>query len=203
MTQNIPKPDLIEQSLQVLTSLSYQFEDEISVIEYFCEEMDIINYLLIKINVPFLKSKLCSFYSFNLSVLFHNDVEVLSKSFEDSMNFLFDCIFNESSNPSLVKVALRSVNNVIFDNTLKKFCSTAVYINAIKVVNFFNKKENLDGNDEEFNEFIKGIIKDYMYDLGDYALQLFDLFWEKFLAVFQKIIKTSLKNMRTIFLEKR
>lgn len=189
LTQNINSFNLIEQSLQVLTSISFLFGDKPEVSDYFNEEIDLINYMLIKITDPFLKSKLCTFYSLNLDTLFHNDEEVLSKSFDDSLNFLFDCLFNKTSNASLIKTALNCLNEVIFNNYIKKFCVTSVCIYALKVINYFNVKENLAGNEEEFNEFLKGIVKEYMYDLGDSTIQLFSVFWDKFVISFNKISK--------------
>ena len=179
--------NLIEQSLQVLTSVSYLFGEKPEVSDYFCDEIDLINYMLIKINDPFLKTKLCVFYSYNLEILFHNDDEVLSKSFDDSLNFLFDCIFNQTSNGSLKKVAFNSLNEIIFNNYLKKFCITSVSIYALKVINYFNIKENVKGFEDEFNDFLKGIVKEYMFNLGDSIIQLFDLFWEKFLICLSKL----------------
>ena len=189
LTQNIDSFNLIEQSLQVLTSVSFLFEDRKEIADYFCDEIDIINYMLIKINDPFLKSKLCVFYSYNLEILFHNDEEVLSKSFDDSLNFIFDCIFNSASNSSLKKTAFICLNNVIFNINLKKFCVSSVTINALSIINYFNDKKNLVEYEDEFNEFIKGIVKEYMFDLGDSIIQLFDLFWNKFLLGLSQSIK--------------
>ena len=187
LIQNINNSfNLIEQSLQVLTSISYLFSDKPDVSDFFCDEIDLINYMLITIKDPFLKSKLCVFYSYNLEILFHNDEEVLSKSFDDSLNFLFDCVFNNDSNPSLIKISLNCINEIIFNKYLKKFCVTSVSINALKLIDFFNVKENLSGNEEEFNELIKGLAKEYMYDLGDTSIQLFDLFWNKLLIILNK-----------------
>ena len=129
--------------MQVLTYISFLFEDKSEVGDYFNEEIGLINYMIIKITDPFLESKLCIFYSLNLHTLFHNDEEVLSKSFDDSLNFLFDCIFNKKSNSSLIKTALNCINKVIFNNYIKKFCVTSVCIYSIKVINFFNVKDNL------------------------------------------------------------
>jgi hypothetical protein len=64
-----------------------------------------------------------------------------------------------------------------------------VCIYSLKVINFFNVKENLAGNEEEFNEFLKGIVKEYMYDLGDSTIQLFSLFWDKFVISLNKVSK--------------
>ena len=189
LTQSIDTFNLIEQSLQVLTSISFLFGDKPEIGDYFNEEIDLINYMLIKITDPFLKSKLCAFYSLNLDTLFHNDEEVLSKSFDDSLNFLFDCIFNKTSNSSLIKTALNCINEVIFNSYIKKFCVTSVCIYSLKVINFFDVKENLAGKEEEYNEFLKGILKEYMYDLGDSTMQLFALFWDKFVINLNKISK--------------
>ena len=193
LTQNINTFNLIEQSLQILTSISFLFGDNPDISNYFCDEIDLINYRIIKITDPFLKSKLCVFYSYNLEILFHNDEEVLSKSFDDSLNFIFDCIFNKTSNKSLIKTAFNCINEIIFNNYLKKFCVTSVRIYTLKVINYFNIKENLEGNEEEFKEFLKGIVKEYMYDLGDSIIDLFDLFWNQFIINLDKL-ETAQKN---------
>ena len=189
LTQNINEFNLIEQSLQILTSLSYLIVDNQEISEYFCDEIDIINYILIKITDPFLKSKLCVFYSYNLEILFHNNDEIISKSFDDSLNFMFQCLLNKDSKESLKKTAFNCINEVIFNNYLKKFCITSVSIYLIEAINYFNKKENLVGYEEEFNEFLKGIMKEYMYDLGDSIIDLFDLFWNKFIESLNIILK--------------
>ena len=189
LTKNIDLFNLFEQSLQVLTSLYYIFWDKDYLSDFFCDEIDIINYMLIKINDPFLKSKLCIFYSYSLEILFHNDDEVLSKSFDDSLNFIFECIFSQI--PSLQKTALFCINQIIFNNYLKKFCVVSVRIYTLKIINYFNDKENLDGFEEEFSDFLKGIVKEYMYDLDDSTIQLFDLFWNKFYLLLQKNLNTN------------
>ena len=184
MIKNIDKFNLFEQSLQILTSLYYLYCDKDYLSDFFCDEIDIINYMLIKINDPFLKSKLCLFYSVSLEILFHNGNEVLSKSFDDSLNFVFDCIFTKI--PSLQKTAFHCLNLIIFNNYIKKFCVTSVRIYTLKIINYFNEKENLEGFEEEFNDFLKGIVKEYMYDLDDSTIQLFDLFWNKFCIILGK-----------------
>ena len=183
LTKNLDIFNLFEQALQILTSLYFLFCDKDYLSDFFCDEIDIINYMLIKISDPFLKSKLCLFYSVSLEILFHNDDEVLSKSFDDSLNFIFECIFCKI--PSLQKTSLYCINQIIFNNYIKKFCVTSVRIYTLKIINFFNEKENLEGFEEEFNEFIKGIVKEYMFDLDDSTIQLFDLFWSKFCIVLQ------------------
>ena len=183
LTKNLDIFNLFEQALQILTSLYFLFCDKDYLSDFFCDEIDIINYMLIKISDPFLKSKLCFFYSVSLEILFHNDDEVLSKSFDDSLNFIFECIFCKI--PSLQKTSLYCINQIIFNNYIKKFCVTSVRIYTLKIINFFNEKENLEGFEEEFNEFIKGIVKEYMFDLDDSTIQLFDLFWSKFCIVLQ------------------
>ena len=178
LTKNIDTFNLFEQALQVLCSLYYIYWDKNYLSDFFCDEIDIINYMLIKITDPFLKSKLCLFYSLSLEILFHNDDEVLSKSFDDSINFIFECIFTKI--PSLQKTAFYCLNQIIFSNYLKKFCVTSIRIYTLKIINYFNNKENLIGFEDEFNDFLKGIIKEYIYDLDDSTIQLFELFWNKF-----------------------
>ena len=200
LLNNIDKFNLFEQALQVLTSLYNLYCDKYYLSDFFCDEIDIINYVLIKINDPFLKSKLCNFYSVTLEILFHNENEVLSKSFDDSLNFIFDCIFSKIS--SLQKTAFHCLNQIIFDNYTKKFCATSVHIYALKIINFFNEKENLEGFEEEFNEFLRGIVKEYMLDLDDSTIQLFDLFWNKFYLILQKNKSDDNKNKNEILKDK-
>ena len=181
LTKNIDTFNLFEQALQVLCSLYYIYWDKSNLSDFFCDEIDIINFILLKITDPFLKSKLCLFYSLSLEILFHNDEEVLSKSFDDSINFIFECIFTQI--PSLQKTAFYCLNQIIFNNYLKKFCITSIRIYILKIINYFNIKENLIGLEDEFNDFLKGIVKEYIYDLDDSAVQLFELFWNKFYSI--------------------
>ena len=201
LLNNIDKFNLFEQALQVLTSLFSLYCDKYYLSEFFCDEIDIINYMLIKINDPFLKSKLCNFYSVSLEILFHNENEVLSKSFDDSLNFIFECIFSKI--PSLQKTAFNCLNQIIFNNYLKKFCATSVHIYTLKIVNYFNEKENLEGYEDEFNDFLRGIVKEYMFDLDDSTIQLFDLFWNKFCLILQKNIngENKINNNNNIILK--
>lgn len=202
LTKNVSIYNLIEQCLQVLTSISYLFGDRLEVADFFCEEIDLINHKLVKINDEYLQSKLCMFYSYNLEILFHDDNEVLSKSFDDSLKFLFDCIQKEKKE-ALIKTSMNAINGIIFNNYMKKFCITQVGINSMKIINFFNDKKNLAGVEEEFNEFLKGIVKEYMYDLSDSALQLFELFWNKFLTLLKNInIENSNINNNNVLRDK-
>ena len=184
LTNYVDTFNLFEQSLQILTSLYYLYWDKDYLSEFFCDEIDIINYMLVKINDPFLKSKLCLFYSVSLEILFHNDDEVLSKSFDDSLNFIFESLFSKI--PSLQITSFHCLNQIISNNFIKKFCVTSVSIYSLKIINYFNEKENIIGFEEEFNEFIKYIVKEYIYDLGDSTIQLFDLFWNKFCSILLK-----------------
>ena len=186
LTKNIDLSNLFEQALQVLSSLYHLYWDKDYLSDFFCDEIDIINYMLIKINDPFLKSKLCIFYSISLEILFHNDDEVLSKSFDDSLGFLFENIF--CNIPSLQKTSFYCLNQIIFNKYSKKFCVTSVRIHTLKIINYFNDKENLEGFEEEFNFFLKGIVKEYLFDLDDSTIQIFDLFWNKFYINLEKNI---------------
>ena len=193
LTKNIDTFNLFEQALQVLSSLYYIYWDKNYLSDFFCDEIDIINYMLIKITDPFLKSKLCLFYCLSLEILFHNDDEVLSKSFDDSINFIFECIFTKI--PSLQKTAFYCLNQIIFSDYLKKFCVTSIRIYTLKIINYFNIKENLIGFEDEFNEYLKGIIREYIYDLDDSTIQLFELFWNKFYSILQNILNKNNNNI--------
>ena len=193
LTKNIDTFNLFEQALQVLSSLYYIYWDKNYLSDFFCDEIDIINYMLIKITDPFLKSKLCLFYCLSLEILFHNDDEVLSKSFDDSINFIFECIFTKI--PSLQKTAFYCLNQIIFSDYLKKFCVTSIRIYTLKIINYFNIKENLIGFEDEFNEYLKGIIREYIYDLDDSTVQLFELFWNKFYSILQNILNKNNNNI--------
>jgi uncharacterized membrane protein len=57
LTKNIDTFNLFEQALQILCSLYYIYWDKNYLSDFFCDEIDIINYMLIKITDPFLKSK--------------------------------------------------------------------------------------------------------------------------------------------------
>ena len=192
--------DLTEQCFQVLTSISFLFSEREKIYDFFSEKIDLINHLLIKISNNYLKTKLCMFYSYLLEDLFHDDNEILSKSFNDSLIFLFNCILNNDNCLSLFQVALNSINSIIFNKYLKKFCVNEVTIYANKVINYIqvNKMECFEN---DFNTFVKGIINFYMIDLEQDAIKLFDFFWDSF----YKSVKYMLEHkneIRTILGEK-
>ena len=179
LTKNINQIDLTEQCFQVLTSVSFLFSEREKIYDFFSEKIDLINHLLIKISNIYLKTKLCMFYSYILDDLFHNENEIISKSFNDSLSFLFNCVLNEEKNVTLFQVALNCVNSIILDKYLIQFCSTEVSIYANKVINYVqvNKMECFEN---DFNDFVKGIINYYMLDLEQDTIKLFDFFWVSF-----------------------
>ena len=60
----------------------------------------------------------------------------------------------------------------------------------------------MEGFEEEFNEFLRGIVKEYMLDLDDSTIQLFDLFWNKFYLILQKNKSDENKNNNEILKDK-
>ena len=200
LVSKINEIDLTEQCLQVLTSVSFLFCEREKIYEFFSEKIDLINHLLIKISNNYLKTKLCMFYSYVLEDLFHDEHEILSKSFNDSLIFLFNCILNNEKCLSLFQVALNSINSIIFDKYLKKFCVDEVTIYANKVINYIqvNKMECFEN---DFNTFVKGIINFYMIDLEQDAIKLFDFFWDSFYNSIKYMLENK-NEMRTILGEK-
>ena len=192
--------DLTEQCFQVLTSVSFLFSEREKIYDFFSEKIDLINHFLIKISNNYLKTKLCMFYSYVLEDLFHDENEILSKSFNDSLIFLFNCVLNNENCLSLFQVALNCINSIIFDKYLKKFCVQEVTIFANKIINYIqiNKMECFEN---DFNNFVKGIINFYMLDLEQDAIKLFDFFWDSFYNSMKYMLNHK-NEMRTILGEK-
>ena len=201
LINNVSKENLFENCLQIFTSISFLFNEHQQQFEYFSESFDLMNHLLIKVNKTFLKTKLIFFYEYNLTDLFHDDDEILSKSFDDSLNFIFDCVLDENvqneEKNSLFICAFDGINSLIFDKNLKKFCLISIKLYTNRIINYLKnvKKEFLFS--DEFNFFIKGIIKNYVCDLGEDFNEFFEYFWLNF----ENLLKKNVKK-RGILIEK-
>ena len=186
LTSKLSSKELLEQSLQVFTSVSFLFCERDNTRERFCDMIDIINHHLLQINDYFIQSKLCMFYAYNLKDLFNDGNEVLSKSFDDSLNFVFSCVV-DSKCTSLNTIALNNINSIIFDRNIKSFCGTMVKIFGTKIVNFLQHSKNKNNNnnsigyENDYNTFINGLIKNYTYELGEDVINLFEIFWDNLL----------------------
>ena len=198
----VSKENLFENCLQIFTSISFLFNEHQQQFEYFSESLDLMNHLLIKVNSTFLKTKLIFFYEYNLADLYHDDEEILSKSFDDSLNFIFDCILekkNSEEKNSLFIVGFDGINSLIFDKNLKKFCVISIKLYTNRLINYIKNEKSDFLFSDEFNLFIKGIIKYYIYDLGEDVIQFFEYFWLNFEESLKNGIK---KEKRGILIEK-
>lgn len=182
MINTIHHEHLFEQALQIFTTLSFLFLDDNKALNKLDERIDSINHKLIKISNDYLKSKLCFFYKHNLVYLFNDSQQVISKSFDDSIIFIFNCIMSSNTNKSLILTALNAINNIIFNKKLKKFCGHLVRIYSNQVVSYFRSNKELKDiiQTEEYDSFIKGIINHYLIELEQEAVAIFKYFWEEF-----------------------
>ena len=201
LINNVSKENLFENCLQIFTSISFLFNEHQQQFDYFSESFDLMNHLLIKVNKTFLKTKLIFFYEYNLTDLFHNDDEILSKSFDDSLNFIFDCILDENvqneEKKSLFFVAFDGINSLIFDKNLKKFCLISIKLYTNRIINYIKNERKEFLFSDEFNFFIKGIIKNYIFDLEEDFNEFFEYFWWNF----ENCLKNNIKK-RGILIEK-
>ena len=173
-------------ALMILTSVSFLFPEREKIYDSFEESIDLVNHILIKINDDFLKASLCMFYAYNLDSMFHNDTEVLSKSFDDAVEFLFLCIVNNETSESLFKIAINCMISIIFEKHLIKFCGNMVKIFTNKVIikiqtSSFKPFEN------DFTFFVQGLIKHYLSNIDVNVVDIFDFFWETFQTSIQGV----------------
>ena len=189
--------DLMEVALLMMTSSSFLLSEREKVNEYFEDSIDTANYLLVKINDNMLKAYLCMFYSYTLDDLFHSDIEVLSKSFDDSLNFLFSCVVENDSCEPLYQLALNCINSVIFQKELISFCGTMVRIFANKVILHVQMKK-MKTFENDFTTFVKGIIKFYMVNVDLDVIELHDFFWKSFDASLTKILSEKKEKRKAL-----
>jgi len=93
--------ELFEQSLQILSNLSYLIYDKREYTSHFEISIKKINSVLLNLKSDFLKAKLCLFYAYTLDDLFRIDNETVLKEFDDSIDFLFHCLILDNKSVSL------------------------------------------------------------------------------------------------------
>lgn len=184
--QNFSKEDLIEQPLQIFSCLSYLISDDSNLERFIHDEFDNINNFIISINNEFLKSKVCNFYSFNLDEMYHDSETALSKSFDDSINFLFNCLLNEEQNLNLNFTALESIDPLIFEDTMINVSKDFIRIYSKNIFSMLNiKKFNTITETLKFKGFISNLIMYYTDEISHCASSLFDYLWENFKKTFE------------------
>jgi len=194
--QSLTDEDLLEQSLQVLSSVSYLIYDRINIRTFFEDKFDHLNHILIEIKDEFIKAKLCNFYAFNLDDMFHDNNQVFSKSFDDAMNFLIKCLLSENKNISLNFIALDSINSIIFDESMKVIVTDFVRINFRAILNMVNFPyfNNLTGN-PMFYKTIKNLIALFFNEIENDIFYVFQFFWIGVQKEFEIIIIRNKKNL--------
>lgn len=187
LTEKLDEKSLFDQSMLIFSVISYLFPEKTKMKDYFEDNINILNSYLIKVNNDYLKSKLVAFYMYNLDDLFHNQTEITSKSFEDSLGFIFECVLSVDC-PSLAMFSLNALNSVIFDDSLKKFCINQVKIYATKIINS-SKVSNMTYYENDLNVFIKGILENYLIYLDQDCPLLIEHFWNEFEKNLDQAIK--------------
>jgi hypothetical protein len=178
--QTFTDEELIEQVLQVFSSLSYIIYDKKIVNKKYEDSIDTINHLLLGIKSEFLKAKLCNFYAYNLDDLFHDKTKIFSQSFDEALNFMFTCLTGLNKNITLNVVALESIESLIFDDDLKSLITYLVSIHIGSVIEMTNVPyfQEVISN-PMFHSFLKNLILNNYENFGDNIVTLFNYFWEK------------------------
>jgi hypothetical protein len=176
--------ELIEQVLQVFSSLSYTIYDRKIVNQRYEDDMDTVNHILVKISSEFLKAKLCNFYSMNLDDMFH-DKRTTTKSFDDALDFMFLCLVSENKNVSLNLMALDGLNSLIFDEDVKDLVSHIIGKHLTAVLSISNAEIRTN---PLFNAFLKNLLLYHYNDFGSNIVIVFNYFWEKIVQELKKVL---------------
>jgi hypothetical protein len=170
--------NLFEVSLQILSSISYLIYDKPKLRTIFEDKIESFNHILLNIQNEFIKSKLCNFYAYTLDDLFHNHKEVLSKSFDESFHFLFNCLLGKNESSSLNLMALESIQSLVFDDEMKIVVTPIVKIYIKDVLSLINdaRFHELTSN-ALFHKFVKYLLNKFFDDLQDSVIYIFAYFW--------------------------
>lgn len=187
--------ELFEQSLQVLAALSFLIYEKKKLRLYFEEKFDLMNHTLINIQNEFLKAKLCNFYSFTLDDMYHDHNNILSKSFDDSIHFLFQCLLNENKNLSLNLMALEAINSLIFDEEIKLIITDFVKFYLKDIFNLLhNNKLKEISNNIKYHQLIKNLLTYYYKDLEENIKYVFLYFWDEIKKELDLVVRGERKD---------
>jgi len=198
---NMSPEDLIELPLQIFSCLSYFICDEKPLEKFVEEKFDIINHYLIAVNNQFLKAKLCNFYSYNLDSFFHDTENILSKSFDDSVNFMFHCLLSEDQNLNLNFTALESIDPLIFEKDVKNVVRDFVVVYSKNIFNMLNnKKFTIITETLKFRDFINNLIENYTEEVSHCSETIFNHFWMNLLNGLNEYLlgKAKLVNLNNL-----
>jgi hypothetical protein len=183
--------DVIENVLQVFSSLSFIIYEKKSLIGTFEDKLESVNSYLIKINSDFLKAKLCNFYSYTLDDMYHDKTSILSKAFDDSINFLFECLTNENGCITLNFMALEALESLIFDEELIILVHDFIKIHLKRVLALVGKEEfNELTTYPIFHRFIKNILCKNFQEIGENLQKVFLYFWNNIKCEIDSFIRT-------------
>jgi len=197
----ITNEDYIELPLQIFSCLSYLFSDDKNLERYIEEKFDNVNHYLISINNQFLKAKVCNFYSYNLDSFFHDTENILTKSFDDSTNFLFSCLLAEDQNINLNYTALESIDPLIFEKDIRNVVKDFVVVYAKNIFDLLhNQKFKFLTETLKFREFINNLIEYYIDAISYCAESIFNYCWSSLLNDINEYFleKAKLINMNYI-----
>lgn len=198
---NFSIEDLIEQPLQVFSCISYHISDEKSLEKFMEDKFDYINHYLIAINNLFLRAKVCNFYSFNLDSFYHDQENILSKSFDDSINFLFHCLLKEDQNLNLNYTALESLDPLIFEKSVTNVVKDFVVIYSKNIFNMLNNKKFIKITDTlKFRDFINNLINHFADEITHCSETVFEYFWGNLLLSVNEFLleKAKLANIKNL-----
>jgi hypothetical protein len=195
--------NLLDISLQVLSSISYLIYEKEKLKILFEEKIEKVNDLLIQIQSEFVKSKLCNFYAYTLDDLFHDKHNILSKCFDDSFLFLFSNLINHNVNISLNFMALEAIQSLVLDEEIKEVVADVVKFNIKNVLNLINIPNFKDlTNNIIFHKFVKNLLSTFYKEIEDSIVDVFNYFWFEIKIELGNIIQKNKQISREVLKEK-
>ena len=175
------KVELMELSLLLLTSLSFLISDKPQIHQKVKHVTTQTNNILIRLNDPLLKTKLCMFYAYNLDYLF--DLKIEFQLFEQCLQFIFECTIQNDQNIHLFQIGFNTINSVIFLNHIQPYCYGIVSKYITKLISY-TQTSKMKTYEDDFNSFIKGVIQMYLQNKSknsdNDSILLFEMFWSFF-----------------------
>lgn len=214
--RSFSKNDIIDISLTILTSTSFQLGKSKRIGDRLVEYISIINPYLQKINDEYIITKLFSFYSYLVENLFINTNKKPNKNFFQTISFILIKLKSDNQYKTVNYMALNELYQIIFENSIEEHCRGFISENFNLIIDLIlNEKYNYFKYWAKFFSFIKNFFhsvtqyksldmnsKVFIPSENGFSLEnisyteiLFRFFWEK---VEEDLIKIKFQKEKNI-----
>jgi hypothetical protein len=184
--------ELFDTFLQVLSAISHLIFDRKDLVDYFEKHIAYLNPIIQTCTDDFLISKIINFYTFTLDDMFHDKTHVHNTEFDNSINYMFNCL--QHSNDNLVLFTFDALDSLIFDESIEFVACSFVKAHFKDTFNIMQHKE-IFRDSPYCCSFLNNLLSNYFDEIEPMVYGIFKHYWEYIENNFQpKLNETKTKN---------